>query len=210
MGADARGRTGPARVVAPPPPGGLATGRAREVAVVVRAQALATSPGVRRGAVLLSRAGEHALGPIALGLAGAALHPPQRRRWLRATAAVLGAHALSVLLKRLVRRPRPTDPRILVLVRTPGRFGFPSSHAASTTAAAVAYSRLLGRRSTLAAIPVMMASRLVVGVHYPSDVVGGAIIGVAAGWWAGGGNPAWRAARRGRSAVRQPAPRPGG
>lgn len=155
-----------------------------EVAAVLRLQAMAARPAAWRGALLLSRAGEHALGWVALGLAGAALDARQRRSWLRATAAVAGAHALSVGLKRLVRRPRPSDPRIRVRLAPPGRWGFPSSHAASTAAAAVAYSSLLGRRLPLASIPLMMASRVVVGLHYPSDVLAGAVLGGAVGRWA--------------------------
>ena len=153
----------------------------REVVVVLRIQAMTASPGTRRGARFLSHAGEHALCWIAIGLAGAVLDRPQRRAWLRATAGVAGAHALSVALKRLVRRPRPSDPRVEVRVGTAGRWSFPSSHAASTAAAAVAYSSLLGRRYPLVSIPVMMASRVVVGVHYPSDVLAGAVLGGVVG-----------------------------
>jgi membrane-associated phospholipid phosphatase len=133
--------------------------------------------------VILSHLGEHALAWIALGLIGAAGDPARRRPWLRATATVAGAHGLSIVVKRVVRRHRPGDPRVQVLVDTPGDLSFPSSHAASTTAAAVAYSRLLGRRYPLAAIPVMMTSRVVLGVHYPSDVLAGSLLGAAMGHW---------------------------
>ncbi len=127
------------------------------------------------------------MGPIALGLVGALLDPARRRAWLRATAAVVGAHAVSVVLKRIVRRRRPADARVRVLVGTPGRWGFPSSHAASTAAAAVAYGRILGRRAPLGAVPAMMGSRVIVGVHYPSDVAAGAAIGIVMGRWAARG-----------------------
>ena len=153
----------------------------REVAALVWTQSLTASPGIRQGAVLLSQAGEHALSWTVLGLLGAVLDPGQRRPWLRATATVVGAHAISIVLKRLVRRHRPTDPRIQVYVATPGHWSFPSSHAASTTAAAVAYSRLLGTRWPLFSIPVMMTSRVILGVHYPSDVLAGSLIGAVMG-----------------------------
>ncbi len=153
----------------------------REVAALIRAQSLTTSPGLRHGAVVLSHVGEHALSWTALGLLGAALDREQRRLWLRATATVVGSHTLSIVVKRVARRHRPTDPRIQVLVSTPGDWSFPSSHAASTTAAAVAYSRLLRRRWPLFSIPVMMSSRVILGVHYPSDVLAGALLGAVMG-----------------------------
>jgi membrane-associated phospholipid phosphatase len=153
----------------------------REVAALVGIQSLTSSPGILRSAVILSHFGEHALGWIALGLVGAARHPAQRRLWLRATATVVGAHGLSILVKRVVRRRRPGDPRIQVRVGTPSDLSFPSSHAASTTAAAVAYSRLLGRRYPLISIPVMMTSRMILGVHYPSDVLAGSLLGAVMG-----------------------------
>lgn len=155
----------------------------REVAALIGVQSLTSSPGIQRGAVMLSHLGEHALCWIALGLVGALADPAQRRPWLRATATVVGAHGLSIVVKRVARRRRPSDPRIQVHVATPGDWSFPSSHAASTTAAAVAYSRLLGRRYPLVSVPVMMSSRVVLGVHYPSDVLAGSLLGAAMGHW---------------------------
>jgi membrane-associated phospholipid phosphatase len=154
-----------------------------EVAALVGVQSLTSSPGIQRGAVILSHLGEHALCWIALGLVGAARHPAQRRPWLRATATVVGAHGLSIVVKRVIRRHRPSDPRIQVRVATPSDLSFPSAHAASTTAAAVAFSRLLGRRYPLVSIPVMMTSRVVLGVHYPSDVLAGSLLGAVMGHW---------------------------
>jgi membrane-associated phospholipid phosphatase len=153
----------------------------REIAAVIAIQSLASAPAIQRGAVALSHLGEHALAWIALGLVGAARDPAQRGPWLRATATVVGAHGLSIVIKRVVRRHRPGDPRIQVHVSTPSDWSFPSSHAASTTAAAVAYSRLLGRRYPLISIPVMMTSRVILGVHYPSDVLAGVVLGAVMG-----------------------------
>jgi|SRR5450631_1079609 len=163
------------------PSGLLVSMREREIDAVITIQSATSSPGIQRGAVTLSHLGEHALTWIALGLVGAAGDRAQRGPWLRATATVVGAHGLSILVKRVVRRRRPGDPRIHVHVSTPGNWSFPSSHAASTTAAAVAYSRLLGRRYPLISIPVMMASRVILGVHYPSDVLAGGLLGAVMG-----------------------------
>ena len=155
----------------------------REVAALIGIQSLTASPPLRQGALILSRAGEHALCWTALGLVGAVLDPQQRRPWLQATATVVGAHAVSIALKRVARRRRPIDPRIQVLVATPSHWSFPSSHAASTTAAAVAFSGLLRRRWPLFSIPVMMTSRVILGVHYPSDVMAGSVVGAVMGRW---------------------------
>jgi membrane-associated phospholipid phosphatase len=154
-----------------------------EINALITVQSMTSSPGVRRSAVTLSHLGEHALTWIVLGLVGAVRDPAHRRPWLRATATVVGAHAVSIVIKRVVRRHRPSDPRVQVHVATPSDWSFPSSHAASTTAAAVAYSKLLGRRYPLFSIPVMLTSRVVLGVHYPSDVLAGSLIGAAMGHW---------------------------
>lgn len=125
----------------------------------------------------MSLFGEHAGGWLALGLLGALADRPRRRDWLTATAGVAAAHGASVAVKRVVRRPRPSHPRVQVLVGTPSRLSFPSAHATSTTAAAVLFGGLLGRRLVPAIVPPMALSRLVLGVHYPTDVAAGALLG---------------------------------
>jgi membrane-associated phospholipid phosphatase len=127
----------------------------------------------------MSLFGEHALGWLALGALGALVDRRRRRDWLAATAGVAIAHGASVGVKRVVRRPRPVDPRVQVLVGTPSRLSFPSAHATSTTAAAVLFGRLLGARLVPALVPPMALSRLVLGVHYPTDVAAGAALGAA-------------------------------
>jgi membrane-associated phospholipid phosphatase len=125
----------------------------------------------------MSHFGEHAGGWLALGLLGALVDRSRRRDWFTATAGVAAAHGASIAVKRVVRRPRPDHPRVQVLVGTPSRLSFPSAHATSTTAAAVLFGGLLGRRITFAVVPPMALSRLVLGVHYPTDVAAGALLG---------------------------------
>lgn len=132
----------------------------------------------------MSHLGEHALSWLAIGSVGIAVSAGQRREeWVQATGSVFAAHAGAVLLKRVVRRPRPDDPMIRVLVDTPSRLSFPSAHVTSTTAAMVAYGPLLtaGRVGPTAVAAAMAASRLVLGVHFPSDVAVGALAGWAVG-----------------------------
>jgi undecaprenyl-diphosphatase len=148
----------------------------------------ATDPRVAAAARALSWVGEHGALWLAAGLAGAATDRPRRRAWLRGTALTAGAHLASMGVKRLVRRPRPGH--VEPLVRTVGRHSFPSSHATSAAAAAVAYGAL-GARVVPPLAAAMCVSRLVVGVHYPSDVAAGAALGavtarLGARWMTGG------------------------
>jgi membrane-associated phospholipid phosphatase len=129
----------------------------------------------------MSLFGEHSIGWFALGLLGAAVDRDRRRQWLVASAGVVAAHAASIAVKRVVRRPRPDDPRVRVLVSTPSKLSFPSSHAASTTAAAVLYGGLTGRPAAASVVPPMLVSRMLLGVHYPSDVLAGSALGAAIG-----------------------------
>ncbi|KFU81152.1 PAP2 superfamily protein [Amycolatopsis lurida] len=152
-----------------------------EVAVLAKAQSVLKSDVTVKAARGLSHFGEHSAGWFALGLVGAAVDKKRRKDWLVAAAGVVGAHAASIAVKRVVRRPRPDHPSVEVLVSTPSKLSFPSSHATSTTAAAVLYSGLTGRNLVPALVPPMLASRLVLGVHYPTDVLAGAALGGVVG-----------------------------
>lgn len=177
--ADTLDRSGPPPiddVSAAGPGAGPASG---EVALLAAVQDAVAHPRVVATARGMSLFGEHAAGWLAIGLAGAALDRPRRAEWLGSAAAVAFAHGTSIGVKRVVRRRRPEHPSVRVLVGTPSRLSFPSSHATSTTAAALLYSGLLGRRAPLAVIPLMALSRLVLGVHYPSDVATGTALGAA-------------------------------
>ncbi len=160
-------------------------GEARLLAGVQKA--LAHRPGALAAARGLSHFGEHSLGWLGVAGAGAAVAQARgdrrnRNLWIAAGAGAFGAHAASVVIKRVVRRRRPHDPRIAVGVSTPSKLSFPSSHATSTTAAAILIGRAVGLPPAALPgllVPPMLLSRLVLGVHYPSDVVGGAVIGAA-------------------------------
>ncbi|HEX7745703.1 MAG TPA: phosphatase PAP2 family protein [Micromonosporaceae bacterium] len=133
------------------------------------------------GARGLSHFGEHAAGWIALGLVGAAVDRTHRREWLATSVGAIGAHAAGVAVKRVVRRTRPLSDDLPPLARTPSRLSFPSAHACSTTAAAVAMTPMLGHRTSTGIAGAMALSRLLLGVHYPSDVAAGVAIGATVG-----------------------------
>jgi len=99
----------------------------------------------------------------------------------------LAALALSVLidniiLKNLIARTRPYEVilGLTSLVGAQKDFSFPSGHTGSSFAAAVVMFRGLPRKFGVPALILaflMGFSRLYVGVHYPSDVLCGALIG---------------------------------
>lgn len=91
--------------------------------------------------------------------------------------------ALYRLVKRRVCRPRPCDacPGIRACTRALDEYSFPSGH----TLHAVAFSLVIGYHYAAAAwlvwpfALVVAASRIVLGLHYPSDVALGALMGAA-------------------------------
>jgi membrane-associated phospholipid phosphatase len=154
---------------------------AREIAVLAGVQGAIGNPAVVKVARGMSFFGEHSAGWLAIGAIGAVVDRERRKDWMIATGTVFAAHAASVVVKRVVRRKRPDDESVQVLVGTPSKLSFPSAHATSTTAAAVLYGGLTGRRLSPVLVPPMLISRMVLGVHYPSDVVAGSILGAAIG-----------------------------
>ena len=153
----------------------VATGEVRLLATIQ--QRLLAVPGSREAAVSLSYVGEHALGWMGIAAAGMVVDPDRRGRWAMVGVGSFGAHATSVVVKRIVRRRRPHHPAVTVGVGTPSKLSFPSSHATSTTAFALLAGSVSGVPVAPSLVPVMLASRLVLGVHYPSDVFAGAVVG---------------------------------
>ena len=106
------------------------------------------------------------------------------------TVSYLAAEGLSLLLKGVFDRPRPSmvDPAVHPLVAVPRSGSMPSTHAASAFAAALAVGFVHPRlRWPLLALAALIAlSRVWLGVHYLTDVLVGVALGVAvagAAWW---------------------------
>jgi undecaprenyl-diphosphatase len=91
--------------------------------------------------------------------------------------AVLAADGLAGLVKIAVGENRPSEPDPLVTV--PHSHSFPSGHTATAVAGATVLSYLYPRLTPLFVVlaAAIAYSRLYVGVHFPLDVVGGALIG---------------------------------
>jgi len=94
---------------------------------------------------------------------------------------LLGFLVNNLLLKNIVARPRPYHavPGLFPLGALPADWSFPSGHACSSFAAATAMALTFGKKGAwcfvLAALIAL--SRIYVGVHYPSDVLAGALVG---------------------------------
>ena len=127
-----------------------------------------------------SKLGERGAVWIAIGAVGYALDEPGRPQWRRAIGTVMGTYALNTAIKLVVRRRRPQLPGLPPLTDTPTQLSFPSAHASTSFAGALVYTRL-----GLPAVPLyalakgLAVSRLYLGVHYPSDVIAGALLGTA-------------------------------
>jgi undecaprenyl-diphosphatase len=88
-----------------------------------------------------------------------------------------------------VQRPRPfvTFTDLKIIIPTPSEFSFPSGHTASSFAAASVFYKHLPRKIGIPAIVLaglIGLSRLYVGVHYPTDVIAGVLMGIFLGWLA--------------------------
>lgn len=163
--------------------GVLAPWLRREAAWCVACNRWGTRRWVRNGFSVISRLGDGVFW-YALMLALVAFDG-----WdgLRASAhmAATGAVVLTIyrVMKRWTRRPRPcaSDSRICALVRPLDEFSFPSGHtlhAVAFTGIALAYYPTLAWLLTPFCLAIA-ASRVVLGLHYPSDVLAASGIGLA-------------------------------
>ncbi|HEX5929849.1 MAG TPA: phosphatase PAP2 family protein [Solirubrobacterales bacterium] len=140
------------------------------------------SPGLESAAKALGKAGNNGLVWVVLGVALALLDPDRRESWLICAALGPLAIGLNYGIKLAVRRPRPVLEGLPPLGGAPSSLSFPSAHAFSSFAVATAMVRV--DPATAGALIVALAlslGRPYLGMHYPSDVLAGAVLGVLLG-----------------------------
>jgi membrane-associated phospholipid phosphatase len=130
----------------------------------------------------LGRIGEYGAVWLVIGIVLAFADPDNGEDWV--VAGVLGpvAIGLNYVVKVLVRRPRPVLEGLPPLGGAPSSLSFPSAHATSSFACATAMTRIAPEAAVLFVLAAAIAScRPYLGMHYPSDVLGGAVLGTALG-----------------------------
>jgi membrane-associated phospholipid phosphatase len=140
------------------------------------------TPRMEEAMRLLGRVGNNGAVWLVVNLVLAAADPGNRESWL--ICAALGPLAIGVnyAVKLLVRRPRPVLEGLPPLGGAPSSLSFPSAHATSSFAVATAMTRVdaLGALALVLALALALG-RPYLGMHYPSDVLVGAGLGVLLG-----------------------------
>jgi undecaprenyl-diphosphatase len=119
--------------------------------------------------------------------------------WRVVLAIAVASVVVDGVIKQVVFRPRPFEvvPEARLIAQRPLTSAFPSGHAARAFAGALAVSRLIPawQPAWWALAALIGVSRVYVGVHWPSDVVAGALLGLAVAWFTLGGRSVVRWSR---------------
>jgi membrane-associated phospholipid phosphatase len=140
------------------------------------------SPAVEAVGKLLGKIGEYGAIWFAIGVAMAFIDPDRGDDWL--VAGILGPVAIGInfAVKLIVRRPRPVLEGLPPLGGAPSSLSFPSAHATASFACATAMTRIAPEAAFLFILAAAIAAcRPYLGMHYPSDVLAGIVLGVVLG-----------------------------
>jgi membrane-associated phospholipid phosphatase len=158
--------------------GGL---RALDLRVLRTLRTRAHSPAVEACVIVLARAGENGLLWHGVALTGIALHGERRAAYARSIGVVLATLAANSAVKLIVRRARPALEDLPALTPVISGRSYPSAHASTSFAGARALSVTLPAGPLYGLAVAMALSRPYLGVHYPSDILAGALLGDAMG-----------------------------
>jgi membrane-associated phospholipid phosphatase len=140
------------------------------------------TPGLESAARALGKAGNNGAIWLGIGMLLAIFDGGNREAWL--LCAFLGpiAIALNYLVKAIVKRRRPVLEGLPPLGGAPSSLSFPSAHATSAFAVATAMTRVepWGALAFVLAFALALG-RPYLGMHYPSDVLAGALLGALLG-----------------------------
>jgi membrane-associated phospholipid phosphatase len=140
------------------------------------------TPGLEAVAKATGKTGNNALIWFLLGIALALLDPERRESWLICAALGPVAIGLNYGLKLIVKRPRPVLEGLPPLGGAPSSLSFPSAHALSSFAVATAMFRVdPATAGTFVVALGLSLGRPYLGMHYPSDVLAGALLGIVLG-----------------------------
>lgn len=140
------------------------------------------TPGMVRVAKALGKAGNNGAVWLAIGIGLAIVDSTNREAWLICAALGPVAIGLNYVIKAIVRRPRPLLEGLPPLGGAPSSLSFPSAHATSSFVVATAMTRVEPLGALAFALAFALAlGRPYLGMHYPSDVVAGAVLGVGLG-----------------------------
>jgi membrane-associated phospholipid phosphatase len=150
---------------------------------------------LERAVVRYSRMGEHSAIWFVAAAVGTVAHRERRGVYVRLAGALVAVEVTNAVLKIVIGRRRPRLDGLPALAWTRSQRSCPSAHASGSFAAARVLSQALPAPWVYAAAAAMAISRPYLGVHYPSDVLAGMLLGtLVAGSVAGGTSAAGEAA----------------
>ncbi len=101
---------------------------------------------------------------------------------------LINAIFTNITLKDLIARPRPflVNPDLVPIIEKPSSFSFPSGHTSGSLTAALVLLKLTPKKYGVPAVvlaSLIALSRVYVGVHYPTDILGGIVVAFVSSLW---------------------------